>query len=378
MPVDVAPDRAPHDLIAANPEGSDVVTYAKSPWQLTFPAIIAGLAALTVARVFLVPVALAFLLALVFSPIRRWAERKGVAPGITAAVVILVLVVVLTGLTVLLAAPLSGWLEQAPEIAREVERKLRALAGATQALMDAGEQIDSLTTSGEVARVVVRDVGIVADVAFGAPLVAAQTVTVLVLLFFLTASGDMIYEKIVHVLPTFRDKRRAMHIAREIERKLSHYLATITLINAGLGVAIGLALWVVGMPNPMLFGVVAFALNFVPFVGALAGTFFALLVGFVSFAEPAQALFAGAVYFGLTSLEGQLITPHFVGRSLKLNTVVIFLSVALWAWLWSIMGMLLAVPLLVTIRTICEHVPKLKGVGDFLSARGAEVENRVN
>ena len=360
-------DEAGHDSPQA------VLAARQTPWQLTFLAIVTGLAAMTYARMFLMPVVLAFLLALVFSPVRRWAERRGVAAGIAAAGVVLTLLVLLIGMIVLLAAPLNGWLEQAPEIVREVERKIRSLAGATEAIMAAGERIDDLTTGGDAAtQVVVDDEGIIADLAFSAPLIAAQTVTVLVLLFFLTASGDMFYEKIVHVLPTLRDKKTAMTIVREIERKLSYYLATITLINAGLGIAIGVSLWALGMPNPLLFGVLAFILNFVPFVGAVAGASLALFVGIVSYDELAPAFLVGAVYFGLTSLEGQFVTPHFVGRSLRLNTVVIFLSVALWAWLWSIMGMLLAVPLLVTIRTICEHVPALSGVDDFLSARGNE------
>ena len=188
----------------------------------------------------------------------------------------------------------------------------------------------------------------------------------------------MIYEKIVHVMPTFRDKKRAIRIAHDIERRVSRYLFTITVINAGLGVAIGLGMWWLGMPEPPLFGVIAFVLNFIPYIGAVAGVMLALVIGLVSLPDPGQALAAAGIYLGLTSLEGQLITPYWIGRSLSLNTVVVFLSVTLWAWLWSVVGMVVATPLLVSFRVFCEHIPPLEGLGHFLSARGAEQESEGN
>jgi predicted PurR-regulated permease PerM len=182
----------------------------------------------------------------------------------------------------------------------------------------------------------------------------------------------MFYEKIVHVLPTFQDKRRAIRIAYDIERKLSRYLFTITMINAGLGVAIGTAMWLLGMPNPLLFGAMGFVFNYVPYLGPLVGVALTAVVALITFDELGLALLSALTYFALTAVEGQLITPYFVGRRLEMNTVVIFLSVALWAWLWSVTGMLVAVPFLVAIRAFCEHIPQLQPLGDFLSARGSE------
>jgi predicted PurR-regulated permease PerM len=144
------------------------------------------------------------------------------------------------------------------------------------------------------------------------------------------------------------------------------------MINAGLGLAIGTAMWLLGMPNPVLFGTMGFAFNYVPYVGSLTGVALTAIVGLITFDEIGLALISTATYFALTSVEGQLITPYFVGRRLEMNTVVIFLSVALWAWLWSVIGMLIAVPLLVAIRAFCEHIPQLEPLGDFLSARGIE------
>lgn len=336
--------------------------------------VVAGLA---FARDFLVPVVLAFLLTLVFSPVRRFLERRGVRSAFAALLIVGLLVVTLTAGLLTLAVPVAQWIEDAPTIGRQLENRLRSLRGAAQSVQEATEQVDRITETdnGNVPRVEVAEPGYASTIAGIAPKAAAQLVFVLVLLYFLLASGDMIYEKIVHVSTSFNDKKRAIRIAYDIERMLSRYFFTITTINAGLGVAIGLAMWLIDMPNPLLFGVLAFALNFIPYFGAVMGVALATTVGLVSFPEVGTAFLAGAAYLGLTTLEGQILTPYFVGRRLQLNTVVVFLSVAFWAWLWSAVGMLMATPLLVTIRTFCEHIPSLNGLGDFLSARGAERED---
>lgn len=334
--------------------------------------LVAGLA---FARSFLMPVVLALLLQLVFSPVRRRLERLGLPSALAAAIIVGTLVAGLLGSVASLAVPASTWVDRVPTIGRELREKFEDIRGVTDGVQDAAEQIDQITKSAEdpqVQRVKVEDEGNAVAIAMSLPAVLAQIVFTLVLLFFLLASSDMFYEKIVYVLPTFQDKRRAIRIAYDIERKLSRYLFTIAVINAGLGMAIGVAMWWLGMPNPALFGALAFLLNFIPYVGALLGTTAALIVGIVSLDTLNLAIAAGATYFALTSIEGQFVTPYFVGRGLRLNTVVLFLCVTLFAWLWSVVGMLVATPLLIAVRTFCEHVPGLQAFGHFLSARGAE------
>jgi predicted PurR-regulated permease PerM len=335
--------------------------------------------ALGYARAFLVPVILGLLLTLVFSPIRRFLDRRGLPSFLSALLIVGALVAGLVGGLVVLSAPAAQWVDDAPEIAATIERKLRDLRGAAESIVEAGESIGDIAaaaTPGGDGALVVREESqsLTASVALIAPAVGAQLVFVLVLLFFLLASGDMIYEKVVNVMPTFRDKRAAIRIAYDIERRLSAYLLTITLINAALGATIGLALWAQGLPNPALFAVIAFALNFIPYIGAMIGASLAVAVGLVSLDSVGDAALAGGSYFLLTSFVGQFVTPFFVSRRLQVNAVVVFLSVAMCAWLWSIVGMLIATPLLVTIRTFCEHIPALESVGTFLSARGAEQE----
>ena len=344
---------------------------------------------LAFARTFLTPVILGFLLALVFSPVRRALSRSRIPDGLGAAVIVLGLVAVLLLLGYLLSAPVTGWVEDAPRIGERLADRVREIRGSFGGDDDGpsmGEVVREVEEAAgaagggdaDVQEVVVQEESSLGRLASSAPDVVIQTVMVLVLLFFILASGDMFYEKIVHVMPTSGDKRRAMRIARDIERKLSQYLFTISVINAGLGAAIGLAMWALDMPSPLLFGLLGCLLNYVPYVGAIGGMVVTLAVGLLTFDSPAASLVPAATYYLLTAIEGQFVTPYFVGRNLRLNTVVVFIAVAFWAWLWSIVGMLVAVPLLVTVRTFCEHIPQLEPLGDFLSARGAEAEDEAN
>ena len=338
--------------------------------------------ALAFARAFLTPVLLAFLLALVFSPVRRTLCRTGLPDGAAAVVIVGGLSAALLTVGYLLLTPVVGWVSDAPEIGRQIEDRVREIRS-TLTLDATGGQLEKAVDdvrdvvapgSGDGRGVVVEKADVTERLLDTVPAIGVQTVLVLVLFLFLLASGDMFYEKVVHAVPRFRDKRRAVSTVRTIERKLSRYLLTITAINAALGIAIGLAMWALGMPDPLLFGVIGWLFNYVPYVGALAGTALAIAVGLLTFDGIGAALVPGLVYYALTVVEGQFVTPYLVGRNLKLNTVVVFLTIAFWAWLWSVVGMLIAVPVLVVIRTVCEALPSTRALADFLSARGVEQE----
>ena len=336
--------------------------------------LVSGIAA---AQEFLMPLLLAFLLALVFTPLRRTLNRVGVPSWVCAVLVILGLGAGIAAGAMLLTQPITEWVTRAPQLGGEIEAKLRNLREPVENIAQAGEQLDELTAPAPepgTQTVEVKEAGLSDRIAEMVPVIGAQAGFVLVLLFFLIASGDMFYEKLVHVMPTFTDKRKALRIAFDIERRLSHYLSTISVINAGLGLSVAGAMWMLDMPTPLLFGLMAFLLNFIPYVGAVVGIVVTALIGLISLSEPWLALLAAGTYFALTTIEGQFVTPYFVGRVLQLNTVVVFVAIAFWAWLWSVVGMIIAVPTLVVVRVLCEHVDALEPLGDFLTARGAEVE----
>jgi predicted PurR-regulated permease PerM len=345
-----------------------------SHWATKGLFIIAVGIVVVAARTFLMPMILAFLLSLTFSPVRRWSGRRGVPDAVSSGIIVLGLLVICAATVGGLAGPVATYAQDAPTIIRDVEVKLRGLTDLVDKVSDASAEVDKLTDGGEEEEQVTVDTGpgLLTQAALTVPFVMAQVVLTLVMTFFLIAGGDMFYEKIVAVSPTFRDKRRAIGIARDIERKISRYFLTITIINAGLGLAVGLALWLIGMPNPALFGVMAFVFNFIPFVGAIGGVLVTLAIGIVTFDQIGTAALAAGTYFALTSLEGQFVTPYAVGRSLKLNPVVVFLAVAFWGWAWSVVGMVIAVPVLIVIRAVSEKLEGLGGLSLFLSGRGVE------
>lgn len=352
------------------------------------------------ARAFLMPVTLGVLLFFVFTPFRRLMERRRVSATITASIVTLGLVLSVAGLGYVVSGPAGRLMKDAPGISEKLIQKYEDLRNNFKGLEDAAAQIDKLSTgevaegAGGTATAIITPVeptpeatgtpeaeagkvkvevkaapqssAMMNALAMG-PAAFGQIVFTLILLFFMISSGDLLYLKIVQSFDTLKEKRAAYLALREIEDSLGAYLGAITLINAGLGLAIGLAMWAWGMPSPVLWGVGGFLFNYIPYIGAIGGTVAAFLVALVMFDDLFTPLMIGLTYLSLTSIEGQLVTPYFVSRRLQLNTVVVFLTVALWAWLWSVLGMIVAVPMLVVLRVLSEHVPAMEKFGNFLA-----------
>jgi predicted PurR-regulated permease PerM len=196
-------------------------------------------------------------------------------------------------------------------------------------------------------------------------LLTAAALTILTLYFYL-ATGDLLLRKIVRVLPSLTDKKRAVEIFRETEQQVSGYLRTITLINAVLGAVLGAVFAFLGMPNPSLWGAMVFLLNFVPYLGPVTGIVILSVVAGVTFDTLRHALLVPGAYLVAHTLETNVITPMIMGRRLWLNPLVIFLWLSLWFWLWGFVGALLAVPMLKTLKIFCDNIPPLAPVAEFL------------
>lgn len=357
------------------------------------------------ARNFLMPVTLAMLLFFVFSPFRRLMQRLGVGAAASAAIVSLGLVVAVAGIGLAISGPVNDLIRNAPQVSTRLEQRFTEIRSNFRGLERAAEKIDEITGGGQndkpdtgageiapaatltgtlsspngpgeperpdqqikVEVTAAPETSTLASVLNLGPAFFGQIVFTLFLLFFLISSGDLLYLKIVQSFDTMREKRAAYVALREIEDSLGTYLGAITLINACLGVAVGLTMWAWGMPSPVLFGLAAFLLNYVPYLGSVGGVVIATLIALFVFDDLFTPLMVGGSYLLLTSVEGQLITPYFISRRLQLNTVVVFLTVALWAWLWSVLGMIIAVPVLVVIRVLAEHIPGLNKFGNFLA-----------
>jgi len=319
----------------------------------------------------LLPVALAFLFALVLGPFVRNLRKHGIPSVATALGLVIVLFVTFAAGAYLLSGPVATLIAEAPRIQGEVESKFSMLQKPLQMLSNASAQLQRLTAVEDrnTERVVVEGPSQIGAIASGAGHTFAQIGLCLVLLLFMLAAGDLFSEKLVKVLPTLSDKKRALHIAREIEYEVSRYLATISLINAAFGLVIGLGFWAVGMPSPVLWVVLAALLNFIPYVGATIGVIVTFAIAIVAFDTLGHALVVPAIYILVAVSEGQFITPMIVGRRLEMNNVAILISIAFWGWLWGIVGALIAVPILVTVKIFADQIESMKPVGEFLGAR---------
>lgn len=342
-------------------------------WAIIGIFLIMAFAALALARDFLMPATMAVLLFFVFTPMRRFNRRRGIPDAITAMVVTLGMVVIAGVIAYAASGPINNAIDNIPTISTRLEQKFERVRESMRDIQQAAAELDNAqieereAQDREEIRIARDEESTLETVAKLTPQLIGQAVFTLILMFFMLASGDLLYLKIVQSFETMADKRNAYLALREIEDSLGSYLGTITVINACLGIAIGLAMWAWGMPGALLFGVGAFLLNFVPYLGAIAGVVIAGLVALVVMPGLFWPAMIAVTYLALTALEGQIITPYFVSRRLQMNTVVVFLAVALWAWLWSVIGMVIAVPVLVVVRVLAEHVPGLEKFGNFLA-----------
>ena len=334
--------------------------------------IILAIYALYFGREFFMPVVLAFLFALTLTPIVRFLRKRGV-PAAVSATLLVVASAAIVGLGgYLLSGPVMQLIEDAPQIGRTLTERVEELRGPFDRLMQISGQIDNVTDTvneAGVMKVSVQQPGILSQAAGTMLSILTNVAIVFVLSLFLLASGTLFYEKIVQSFATMSEKKRALRIVYDVEREVSRYLLTVAAINAALGAAIGLGLWAIGMPSPLLWGVMAGLLNFLPYIGALTTIVVVAAISIVSFDSLGYAMVAPLFVTACNVIEGQIVTPLIVGRRLELNAVAIFIAVAFWSWLWGFIGALIAVPLLVVVKVFCDHFEELQAFGNFLAAQ---------
>jgi predicted PurR-regulated permease PerM len=194
------------------------------------------------------------------------------------------------------------------------------------------------------------------------------------LLYFLLAAGDLFLEKLVKVLPQFGDKRKAVQIARAIESSISTYLLTTTVINVSEGALVALALWALGLPTPFLWGAIVACLEFIPYIGMLVGIALLTFVGLATFPSLSHALAGPVVFMLISFLQGNLVSPLVMSERMTLNPVALFIGLAFWWWVWGIVGVLLAVPIMAAFKIVCDQIETLAPVGEFLGGRDAPAQ----
>ncbi|PBB17007.1 AI-2E family transporter [Mesorhizobium sp. WSM4313] len=329
-------------------------------------------AALYFARAFFMPVILAFLLALTLTPIVRLLRKHGIPEVVSATLLVLLSIFVFAAAGYLLSGPVIDLINNSYSIGQRLTERLAPFKRPLERMMDLAHQLEALTETSQepgLQRVAVAPSGILSTAASNILEAGTAITIVFVLSLFLLASGTLFYEKIVQSFASMTQKKRALRIVYDVEREISHYLLTVSIINVSLGTVIGLGLWGLGMPNPLVWGAMAALLNFLPYVGALMTVVIVAVIALISFDTIAYALLAPAFVVLCDIIEGQFVTPTVVGRRLEINAVAIFIAIAFWSWLWGFVGALMAVPLLVVIKVFCDHFEGLSHVGNFLAAQ---------
>ena len=195
---------------------------------------------------------------------------------------------------------------------------------------------------------------------------ASGLFTTVLFLFFLLLSGDVFLQRLVEIMPRFSSKRQVVEISQQIERDISAYLVTITIMNAAVGIAMALVMWLTGVGDPILWGTVAFLLNYVPILGTALGVLIFLLAGLLTIDSLWLALLPAGLYLGFHLIEGETVTPMLLAKRFTLNPVLVIIALVFWFWMWGIPGAILSVPMLAIAKIICDRVRPLAAVGHFL------------
>ena len=335
------------------------IAHVSTVWRTASQAAAIGIfiilfvAALDLARAMLLPATSAFVIGLMLGPLSARAKAYGIPSLITAIVLWLLVVVVFYGVIILLSAPALDWIGKAPEIGRIIKEKLQVLEQPLSALQDLR---NAILPQGENSRFgfdianFVQPALIVVTPAIGQIFIFFGT------LFFFLLGRARLRHVIVILFENHDSRLRTLKIINDVERNLTNYLSVVAVINFVVGLGACLIAYFIGLPNPIAWGVLAFILNFIPYIGALIMEAVLLAVGLVTFPTLIQALIAPVLYFGFTTLEGHFITPSIMGRRLALNPLTVFLALIFWTWLWGPIGAFLAVPLLIVALVAINHL----------------------
>lgn len=323
---------------------------------------------LHLAHAFFLPIVLAVLLDFLLSPVVRALRRLGLPEPLGAGLVILALVATLALGVYYLSGPAARYIALAPQSIERVREKMQSMRGSVAQVTEAAEQVERVTDvdGDEAPQVQIKGPSLTRQVFGGTTAFLSAATVVIFLTYFLLAVGDLFLQKLVAVLPQFKDKRVAVTIIRETEAQISLYLFTTTLINIGVGVVTGIVMYLLGMPNPVLWGVVAAVLNFVPYVGAVANTVLLALAALVTFEDTGRALMVPGAFLALNLIESNLVTPLIYGNRMRLNTVALFIGLVFWWYIWGVPGAILAVPMMAAFKITCDHIESLSPIGEFL------------
>jgi predicted PurR-regulated permease PerM len=335
----------------------------------TILAVIALFYTLYFARAFFLPLTFGLLLNLLFSPVVRALRRVRIPEPLGAAIVVLSIVAATALGGYALADPVQGWLTKAPQALAGASAKIRKIQRPMEQVSKSADQMERVASTGGATRtpeVTLKGPTLLGRIVNVSTSLVVGALETLVLLYFLLASGNLFLQKLTKMLPEFHDKKKAVAIARETEASISAYLSTVALINVAEGCIVAGVMWALGMPNPMLWGVLALFLEFVPYLGALVMVGVLTLAALSTFDAVGRIAAVPASFLAINLLQAYVLTPMLLGRRLTLNPVAILIGLILWWEVWGVAGAFIAVPVLATCKIVCDHIETLAPVGEFL------------
>ena len=348
-----------------------------APFTTKLIAVGLSVAGLALGREFFIPIALALCFQALLTPLVRGLGRLRIPPPAGAAIVVLGALAVLVVGAWALSGPASEWVDQAPSNIATARRKLREI----------GRPLDRLTAAAEGTPVPVAPnapppapapplpaqaapgpavPSLFAQLLGRATTVVAGGLEVIVLVYLMLAAGNMLFRKLVKLLPAPDDLRTATDILNKTERIVANYLTITALINVGQGIAVGLAMWAIGMPDPFIWGVVTFVLEFIPYLGGVIIVGLLLIDGFSVFPGLGQVLVAPAIYLVISMLQNNVVSPYAYGNRLKLNPLAVMIFVLFWWFIWGIPGVFLAIPIAATLKVLGDQVPRMGTLAELL------------
>ncbi len=333
-----------------------------------------GIVFLSFAKHIVLPVVMGALLFFLFGPIVRYLTRIGIPRMLSAALVLGIFLGTFTCAVWWLAGPAGQWLQRLPQSMEQLEGKLSFFRRPVQQVAALAQTVEAATSnSAGTVKVSISDTNWTQFIMTNAQIWGSDLLFTTILAFFLLAGGDELPQRLSRALaarstgsdPLVDDTRvkrreKVLTVLKQSEAAMSGYLMTVTWINMGLGAAVGLGCWILGMPNAVLWGCMVFLLNYIPYFGAIAGILILAMAGMLSFETLSAGLLPAGLYLLLNLIEAELVTPLALKQRFSLDPVITVIWTALWLWLWGIPGGALAVPILVLLITIARHFPSLE------------------
>ena len=326
---------------------------------------------LYLAKAIFVPVALAILASFMLSPVILFLQRLRIPRTVGAACILLVFCLFWGTLVNVLMEPFSVWMERLPSEFSQIEHKLSTFRDSLQNVQETTQRLNEMTsvdaTPTQTREVVIRGPSILSTLLDTTQSFLLGVLSFVVMLYFMLAFGDVLLKHLAEMAESRESYKNFMRIAREVQYQVSYYLVLITGINVALGVAVGVAMWILNMPNPLLWAALAASLNYIPYVGASINLIIIAMVSLLTFNNVGQILLPPAVVLLINLIEGQFVQPLFVGRMFTLNPIIIFLFILLWGWVWGIAGIFIAVPLLMILKIVFDRSENFQQWGRLLA-----------